>query len=123
MRVLSVDDDAVSRLAIEEALEDHATVTSASDGLEAIKVLEGEIEPFDVVLLDLNLPGANGFEVLERLRAIERHARTPVMILTTATNEQLRHRAKGLGVASWIVKPINPTGLILALRVALDRRH
>lgn len=77
-------------------------VWTATDGREALKFFERQ--PPNVVLLDLMLPGLNGFEVLEAMRKNKRWENTPVIILTNLGQQQDVARARNLKVADYIIK-------------------
>lgn len=79
-----------------------AEVWTATDGKEAIKFLERQ--PPNVVLLDLMLPGLNGFEVLEAMRKNAAWKNTPVIILTNLGQQQDIARGQALKAADYIVK-------------------
>ena len=69
----------------------------------------------DLVITDLNMPVMNGLELLKELRALPATARTPVLMLTTETKDELKTQGKALGLTGWIVKPFNPTQLKSAI--------
>jgi CheY-like chemotaxis protein len=106
VRILFVDDDPIMReFAVVHLSTDAAQVTVGADGIEAIKaVAEAE---FDVILLDLEMPNMDGFEVLSRLRADERTRRTPVVVVTGREDVSAVDRAFQAGATSFLVKPIN----------------
>ena len=82
--------------------------------LEAQKCLDdvkSGIVP-DLVITDLNMPVMNGLELLKELRANASTARTPVLMLTTETKDELKQQGKALGLTGWIVKPFNPDQLL-----------
>ena len=83
----------------------------ASDGQKAIEfIIEAEMDAGapcpDFLLLDLNLPKKDGFEVLERLRASEKFSSIPVVVMTSSNSPADRNRAAELG-ASYFCKPPN----------------
>lgn len=106
VRILFVDDDPIMReFAAVHLSTDAAKVTVGADGVEALKaVAEAE---FDVILLDLEMPQMDGFEVLSRLRADERTRRTPVVVVTGREDVSAVDRAFQAGATSFLVKPIN----------------
>lgn len=84
---------------------------SAVDALGEIK---GGMTP-DLIITDMNMPVMNGFEFLQELRRLPGTARTPVLMLTTETRDELKQQGKALGLTGWIVKPFNPAQLKQAI--------
>lgn len=85
--------------------------TKAQNALAEIK---GGSVP-DLVITDLNMPEMNGLEFLAELRKLPSTKRTPVLMLTTETKDDLKQQGKALGLTGWIVKPFNPTQLKQAI--------
>ena len=69
----------------------------------------------DLIITDLNMPVMNGLELLKELRALPATKRTPVLMLTTETKDELKVQGKALGLTGWIVKPFNPSQLKSAI--------
>lgn len=69
----------------------------------------------DLIITDLNMPVMNGLELLKALRGLPATKRTPVLMLTTETKDELKTQGKALGLTGWIVKPFNPTQLKSAI--------
>lgn len=69
----------------------------------------------DLVITDLNMPVMNGFEFLQGLREFVPTKRTPCLMLTTETKDELKQQGKALGLTGWIVKPFSPTQLKQAI--------
>ncbi|HTI67034.1 MAG TPA: response regulator [Caulobacteraceae bacterium] len=106
VRILFVDDDPIMReFAVVHLSTDTASVTVGADGVEALKAIAAE--DFDVVLLDLEMPLMDGFEVLSRLRADERTSRLPVVVVTGREDVTAIDRAFQAGATSFLAKPIN----------------
>jgi CheY-like chemotaxis protein len=106
VRILFVDDDPIMReFAQVHLTTETAGVTVAADGVEACEVVAAH--DFDVVLLDLEMPHMDGFEVLARLRADERTRRLPVVVVTGREDVGAIDRAFQAGATSFLVKPIN----------------
>lgn len=106
VRILFVDDDPIMReFAVVNLSTDKAEVTVGADGLEALEAIENG--PFDIVLLDLEMPNMDGFEVLSRLRADERTRRLPVIVVTGREDVEAIDRAFQAGATSFLSKPIN----------------
>lgn len=76
------------------------------DGSSALSALRDSNEGFGMILLDLNLPGMSGFDVLRELKADSELRRIPVMMLTTSSRRADIDKAYELGAASYVVKPV-----------------
>ena len=119
MRVLLVEDDAVLADGVLRVLQTHGMqVEHARDGLQADARLRDEA--FAVAVLDIGLPGIDGFEVVRRLRA--RGAATPVLLLTARDAVEDRVRGLETGADDYLVKPFATPELVARIR-ALARRH
>lgn len=117
-RILLADDDPILReFAVVHLSTDVARLTTAADGVEALQCLEQE--SFDLILLDLDMPRMDGFEVLKRLRDDERFRHTPVIVETGREDVVAIDRAFGLGATSFVVKPINWRLLSYQIRFVL----
>jgi DNA-binding response OmpR family regulator len=118
MHILLVEDDATVAAAIQDGLtSEHYRVTAAATGEEGFFL--ATTRDFDLVLLDLMLPGRSGLEILAALR--ERGCRTPVLILTA--RDAVEDRVAGLdsGADDYLVKPFAFAELLARIR-ALTRR-
>jgi EAL domain-containing protein (putative c-di-GMP-specific phosphodiesterase class I)/DNA-binding response OmpR family regulator len=116
--ILVVDDDDVLRSLFVEALElDGFTATPAPDGPTALQLLEQE--PIDAVLLDNDLPGMHGHDVLRSIRANARTRTLPVILVTG--RGAIADRVEGLeaGASDYVVKPVNLSELFARLRAQL----
>lgn len=106
LRILYVDDDPILReFAQVHLTTDMASVTVAEDGLAALAAMD-EARP-DVVLLDLEMPRMDGFEVLRSLRTEAAYERLPVIVATGREDVGAVDRAFEEGATSFVVKPIN----------------
>jgi CheY-like chemotaxis protein len=109
-QVLLVEDDDSIREGMVEVVEGEGyTVASAANGHEALRWLEGAPDAPAVILLDLMMPGMNGVEFLEHLRALadESKRETPVIVLTAS-----RYRPEGPGIAAALRKPVDLDALL-----------
>ncbi len=105
-RILFVDDDPIMReFAMVHLSTDKAQVSLAADGVEALEALAASRA--DVVLLDLEMPRLDGFEVLARLRADPSTRELPVIVVTGREDVAAIDRAFEAGATSFLVKPIN----------------
>jgi len=122
--VLIIDDDEDDRFFMERALKTDSPATQlylAPDGQQALNLLDSAQLLPDVVILDLNMPGLNGFEVLERLKQSAQHRHIPVMILTTSNSSDDQERCRQLGATEFITKPTTYDGLSdVARRIRLS---
>ena len=118
VRVLFVDDDPIMReFGAVHLSTDKAQVTLAGDGLEALQAI-AEARP-DVVLLDLEMPHMDGFEVLARLRGDPATRELPVIVVTGREDVAAIDRAYETGATSFLVKPINWRLLSYQIRYVL----
>jgi DNA-binding response OmpR family regulator len=119
-RVLVIDDEAPIRLLCRVNLEaEGMRVLEASDGITGLDLARGE-QP-DVVLLDVMMPGLDGWRVAEALLEDERTNGIPIIFLTARA--EFRDRARGLdiGGVDYVTKPFNPLELAGLVRELLDR--
>ena len=115
LRVLVIDDDEDLRLLARKALERGGhLVMEASDGEEGLRILESE-RP-DLLVLDLNMPGMDGFEVLRRVRAHDQFRQLPVVVLTALGDEASAHTSFQLGATDFLAKPFTPPQLDARVR-------
>ncbi len=118
MRILVVEDDPRLGPSLKKGLEgNHYAVDLATDGDDA--VLMAVATPYDLLILDILLPGLNGFEVCQRLR--ERERNMPILLLTALG--EVDHRVKGLdlGADDYLVKPFAFSELEARVRALLRR--
>ncbi|MGL4799132.1 MAG: response regulator transcription factor [Cellulosilyticaceae bacterium] len=118
MRLLIVEDEESILEALEKGLKREGyAVDTTEDGEEAIELIHAN--PYDLIVLDINLPGIDGFSVLEQLR--EKNAETRVMIVSA--NREVDDRIKGLdlGANDYLVKPFDFKELKARIRSLLRR--
>jgi two-component system cell cycle response regulator DivK len=117
-RILFVDDDpAAQKLYRTYLVGEGYEVVIASSGLDGVEA--SEKQPFDVVVMDLNMPGLDGWMAMSLIRA--RRPNLPTIILTGNTGADLEVRAKNAGAAAFLNKPCPPDKLVRAVAVALDK--
>jgi signal transduction histidine kinase len=118
-RVLIVDDDNHNLLAIRTVLEDLAEVQVAASGDEALRhLLKGE---FAVILLDVYMPGMDGYETAKIIRGREQTKRIPIVFLS-AVNKEKEHLLRGysMGAVDYVFKPVEPVVLRSKVAVFVD---
>ena len=113
LRVLVAEDDEIMRYTISLIVQEHYDlVGEASDGQSAVQ-LAGELHP-DVILLDLSLPGMNGFEVARRIR--ERMPAVRILLVSSHSNVVFVEEALRMGLDGYVLKG----AALLQLPVAID---
>ena len=112
--LLIVDDSKFQRVVIRQSLGEHFNFAEAVSGEECLKIMEKESDAIDLVLLDLVMPGIDGFEVLRRRQDMEGFKDTPVIVLTNTESVSSQSEAFALGADEFIIKPVDA-------RVALSR--
>ncbi len=118
MRILVADDEEGIRESLNLILSDDYDVTFATDGEEALaKLKDGS---FDLALLDIKMPKADGVEVLKRLKA--RGNGTPILVLTAYQSVELAKEAVRLGALDYLPKPFERDHILNAIRGVLARR-
>ena len=117
-KILIVDDDKDLRLAMSIRLRASGyEIALASDTISAMSVAQKE-RP-DLVLLDVNMPGGNGFMVMERFRMITHLAAMPIIILTGGDPIIFNEKAFSLGAADFFEKPADNDALLASIKRAL----
>jgi len=115
-RVLSVDDDEICNdVAVSALKRANMEADSSQDAPAALALLEKH--NYDLVLLDINMPGLTGFELCEKLRELPQHEKTPVIFVTAFNNFENRKQSVLSGGGDLIAKPVSP--LELALKVTI----
>ena len=118
IRILLVDDESAIRRALRPPLlELGFQVVEASRGEEALQMLR--TVAFDVILLDVNMPGIGGIETLRRMRALA--PRMPILMLTVRDAEEEKVVALELGADDYVTKPFSTRELIARIRTAIRR--
>lgn len=109
--ILIVDDSASMRQLVSFALKDAGyEVIAAINGKDALGKLNGA--RIGMVITDLNMPEMDGIEFIKQLRSTSGYKFTPVVMLTTESQESKKQEGKQAGASGWIVKPFTPTQLI-----------
>jgi two-component system chemotaxis response regulator CheY len=121
-RVLVVEDSATMRGFVTSTLENAGPfeVTQAPSGFEALKILPRA--QYDLIITDINMPDINGLELIRYVRESERHAKTPLVVISTDGRDADRERGLKLGADAYLIKPFEPEQLLEVVRRVLDRR-
>jgi len=120
--VLLVEDEESLRKVMKDLLErDGYSVAEAADGISALDQVD-RVAP-DVIMLDLNLPGLDGYHVLQQLRSRPATSRIPVIVLTAKGDEDNEVRVFQLGADDFLTKPFRAKALSARLEAVLGRRR
>ena len=106
--ILIVDDVDINRIILREILQDDYEILEADNGKAALDILFDESPLPDAVLLDIMMPGMDGFEVLENMKANSRTEKLPVLFITAADASVNESRGLKDGASDYISKPFNP---------------
>jgi signal transduction histidine kinase len=118
-RVLVIDDDERNLLAIRTVIEEIADVVVASSGEQALRALLKD--EFAVILLDVYMPGMDGYETARLIRSREQTKRIPIVFLS-AVNKETEHLMRGysMGAVDYVFKPVDPLILRSKVNVFVD---
>ena len=94
-------------------------ITPVTNGMDAVEAVKRE--PFDIVFLDENMPGMNGLEALAHIKNLSAH--TPVVMITKSEEEHIMEEAIGSKITDYLIKPVNPSQILLACKKILQNRE
>lgn len=122
-RVLIVDDTVENIQVLMETLKDEHAILAAKDGEKALRLAQSEPTP-DIILLDIMMPGMNGYEVCSRLKADTRTRDIPVVFITALADEEDEAKGLALGAVDYITKPFRPGLVKIRVRNQLElKKH
>jgi two-component system chemotaxis response regulator CheY len=117
--VLVVDDSSTMRQMVSFTLTSAGfDVVEAGDGQEAVGKLNGGVKP-NLVITDLNMPKMDGITFIKAVRAMPTFKFTPVLMLTTESDEGKKKEGQAAGATGWIVKPFNPDQMLKVIAKVL----
>ena len=116
-RILVVDDDKFQLGLLEAVLFEQYEVFSAADGQEALEIL-AEIERLDLMILDIKMPGMDGFEVCKHIREKKD---VPILMVSAKKDDIDKIRGLGLGADDYITKPFSPSELVARVKAHMAR--
>lgn len=125
-RILVVDDAATVRMYHRKVLGDAGWQTDeAVNGLEALEKVaaQGDDGPFDLYVVDINMPKMDGYSFVRELRRLGPRAQAPVMMVSTEAQMQDASTAFEAGANSYLVKPARPQELVLTAALLLGDTH
>lgn len=118
-KVLIVDDEINITELISVNLEENFNVVCCHNGLDAVSLAKKELP--DIILLDIMIPGINGFEVCKRIRNDEETKKIPIIMLTVKREENDKVRGLKLGADDYITKPFGINELLARIDAVLRR--
>jgi len=126
LRILVVDDNETNRLILHQILATRGALVSEAvdgeEGLAACRQARHAGQPYDLVLMDCRMPGMDGFQVAEAIKADGGNINT-VMMLTSSNLSSHLARSREIGMAAYLVKPIKQAELLAAIDEALARNE
>ena len=109
--ILTVDDSTTMRqmlgLILQSAGYEVVQATNAEEALNFASEAQ-----FDMVLTDQNMPGNDGLTLVRSLRALPAYAKTPIIMLTTESSNEMKSKGRDAGATGWMVKPFDPNRLL-----------
>lgn len=113
--ILAVDDSASLRKMVAFTLTGKGyAVVEAEDGTDALA--KAKAGRFALVLTDQNMPKMDGLTLVKQLRLLPAYAKTPILMLTTESGDDMKARGKAAGATGWLVKPFDPDRLVQTVR-------
>ena len=117
--IFLVDDSATILLSVSGILQKAGYATEkAGNGEEALKKFAAGIKA-DLLITDLNMPGMNGIELIQKVRALPGYKFMPILFLTTESQQSRKAEAKAAGASGWIVKPATADELLNTIRLVI----
>ncbi|RYE97966.1 MAG: response regulator [Oxalobacteraceae bacterium] len=116
--ILAVDDSGSLRQMLVFTLKAAGyQVVEAVDGRDGLD--KAKQKQFDLVLTDQNMPNMDGLTLIRSLRALPAYARTPILMLTTESSDEMKSKGRTAGATGWLVKPFDPNRLTEVVRKVL----
>lgn len=117
--ILIVDDNTENLMVLGELLSPHYRVRAATTGARALELAQLQPRPA-LILLDVMMPGMNGYEVLDRLQEQDETRQIPVIFATAMSDVEDEHRGLSLGAVDYITKPLRPAIVMARVRTHLE---
>jgi two-component system, chemotaxis family, chemotaxis protein CheY len=120
MAILTVDDSTTIRRIVKRSLDEMGMeVLEAADGAQALKVMEEKGDAVQLVILDWNMPGMTGLEVLKAIKATPKYKDVVVMMLTSEADQNCVVEALKAGAQNYLTKPFDGKMLTLKIQESL----
>jgi DNA-binding response OmpR family regulator len=120
-RILVIDDELSIRMLLENYLGKNYEVITKSDGLEAMKWLQGGQLP-DIIVADIQMPNMDGIQFIAQIRASGFYRDIPLIMLSGIESSQEKIKCLKMGANDYVVKPFNPEELALRIELLLARK-
>lgn len=112
--ILVVDDSSSVRYFVKDSLSSNGyNVIEAHDGLDGLDKLNGQ--KVHAIISDVNMPRMDGLTMVSEIKKIPAYKFTPIVMLTTESQQKLKDKGRSLGVKAWMVKPFGPEKMLAAL--------
>ena len=116
--VLVVDDTRIALDVCDFALSSAGySVRTAQGGLEALEILNRQ--PVDLAMVDINMPGMDGYTLIRKIRSDRTTGEIPVVIITTEAEARDRQKGFEAGANAYLVKPVSPEEMVLQVRLLI----
>lgn len=124
LNILVVEDNLINQKITSEFLkQQHATVEIATNGIDCLNIIKSKQQPYDIILMDIQMPIMGGVEATYQIKQNDIHKKTPIIALTAAVTKEEQSEYISSGMVDVISKPINPEQLINAILVQLDKQY
>lgn len=113
--ILTVDDSPSIRRLIAATLSSAGyEVCQAEDGQQGLSIAAER--KFDAIISDVNMPVMGGMEFVTKVRTYDAHQYTPILMLTTEFEAEMKQEGKAAGASGWLIKPLDPDQLLKAIK-------
>ena len=117
--IFIVDDSATILMSMEAILNKAGyTVAKAASGEEAVTKLQGGLKP-NLIITDIHMPGISGLDLIRKARAMPGLQFTPILVVTTESQQAKRDEARAAKATGWLVKPVQPDELLKVIKQIL----
>jgi two-component system chemotaxis response regulator CheY len=108
--ILAVDDSSSLRQMVAFSLKAAGYLVEAVDGQDGLE--KAKLQSVDLVLTDQNMPRMDGLQLIKLLRELPGYQKTPILMLTTESSDEMKGKGRAAGANGWLVKPFDPQRLI-----------
>lgn len=117
--IFLIDDSATVLMSMETILKKAGyTVAKAASGEEAVDTLNKGLKP-NLIITDIHMPGMNGIDLIRKVRGMAGFQFTPILVVTTESQQNKRDEARAAKATGWLVKPVAPDDLLKVVKQIL----